>query len=188
VIDVNISKLIIHVRTILRVDELPTAANPASSSPAVIIRARVKPIPIAIQPWSDEDACSETDSSVRIGWIRIHRVWIEIGITPDVPGIILRDIDHVCLCGLDSNDIIARDDLLLVCALQIPGDPSLLSQALNRSFDCTSLSDIGLPYRCGPVRSLSHKSEDIRIMSQRFNADVPVLDFNQTFIHVTIQH
>jgi hypothetical protein len=99
----------------------------------------------------------------------------------------LRNVNRIRLCRLNPDDIVC-DDLLLVCALQIPGRPGLLSQALNRSFDCTPLSDIGLPNRCGPVRSLSHESQDIRIMSQRFYADVPVLNFNQTFIHVTIQH
>ena len=98
----------------------------------------------------------------------------------------MRNVNRVRLCRLNSDDIV-RNDLLLVCALQIPGSPGLLSQALNRSFDCTSLSNIGLSYRCGPVRSLSHKREDIRIMSQRFNADVQVLNFNETFIHMTIQ-
>jgi hypothetical protein len=182
----NISKIIIHVRTIPRVDELAAATNPASSSPPVIIGAGAKPVPIAVQPWSDEQAGSETNSSVRIGRIRIDRIWIEIGITPDGAGVILRNVNCIRLCRLNPDDIV-RNDLLLVCALQIPGSPGLLSQALNRSFDCTSLSNIGLSYRCGPVRSLSHKREDIRIMSQRFNADVPVLDFNETFIHMTIQ-
>ena len=50
VIDVNISKLVIHVRTIPRVDELATATNPASASPPVIKRAGAIPIPIAVQP------------------------------------------------------------------------------------------------------------------------------------------
>ena len=99
----------------------------------------------------------------------------------------MRNVNRIRLCRLNPDDIV-RNDLLLVCTLQIPGSPSLLSQTLDRPFDCTSLSNIGLPNRCGPVRSLSHESQDIRIMSQRFYADVPVLNFNQTFIHVTIQH
>jgi hypothetical protein len=125
VIHVNISKLIIHVRTIPRIDKLPTATNPASASPAVIIRTSAKPIPIPIQPRSNEQAGAETETAVRVCRVPIKR--IQIGIAPNISRVILRNIDHIGLCRLDADDIVVRDHLLLVCALQITGRSSLLA-------------------------------------------------------------
>jgi hypothetical protein len=130
----DVPKPIVHVEVVTRIDEAPVDSNPASAVPAVIIRTTPVPVPISIQPRSDNEPGTETDQTTG--------VW---GISPEDFGIVLRNINDLRLRGFDLNVIRFDDDLLFRSALKNSGLFSLFPQTLDRPFHVLWLRDIGLP-------------------------------------------
>jgi hypothetical protein len=99
---VDVPKLIVHVEVVLRIEEAPVGANPASAFPAVIIRTTAVPVPVSIQPRSDRKTGTEDGLAAKVR-----------GIRPQNLRIVLRNINDLRLRGFDLNVIRFDGDLLL---------------------------------------------------------------------------
>lgn len=171
----NVPELIVHVIRI--VDKPPVVRDPASSSPAVIVRARTVPIPIPVEPRPNRETASKGKQSGSVA----------VGISPEDVWIVLWNVNIAGLRRFDSDNIRSHDDLLFRIALQNAFLYGSFAQTLNRCLNVAPLRDIRLPNSRCPIRVLGHEPENARIMSNCFDADVPGLAFDQALVNAAIQ-
>jgi hypothetical protein len=120
-VHVDVPEPVIYIEAVADIDEMSVGSNPAASPPTVIKGTDTKPVPIAVQPGTDDETGAESDQTTAVG-IRIVVVRV---VTPQNRRIVFRNINDLRLCGFDSDHIGLDDDLLLGGALENSGSLSL---------------------------------------------------------------
>jgi len=122
-IHLDVSELIVDIEIVPRVEVATVSTNPASASPPVIVGMVAVPVPIPVEPGSNNKTWPESDEAQR----RIE----DTPITPQCCRIVLRNIDHLRLCRFDLDHIGFGNHLLLRRASQSTGFESFAAQTLN---------------------------------------------------------
>ena len=132
-----------------------------------LIHPVVAPVPIEIEPGANMIARAVADPWVVIAIAGMRDV--------DDGGIVLRDVDHIGLCGKNLDCAVVIDDLLLRCGGQGAGRLGFTAKLLHRIHDILRLGCECRTEGIHPVRLVRQHVQDAGIVDERFDGGIPRL-------------
>jgi hypothetical protein len=146
------------------------------AAPAGLPAPAAPTAPAATKIYSHRDAETETEVSARV---IPACIWIVQRRPPDVCGIVIRQVHHLRIGGLDRDDglsgVVRSDDSLLARRRQFPRMLRLQPHSLYGVHHVALLTQERVPKICRPRDVLVQPFDEVRKHHQGLYARVPVL-------------
>ena len=163
-------------RTVINVnnrDMRARGAHPAARLPAMIVNAVFAPVAIGCQPHTDGKGSTKNDYRRRTAVAR--------SIGKNYIGIVVRHIDITSLLRDDLDKAIVIN-LLLTVGKERPVVFGLAAQLLDNPENRRRLLYVGSPNGGRPIRIIRHGVQNVRIVANSLDANIPVLSIDVIFI------